>query len=198
MQTEFEAKFLGIEKEILRNKLQEADALLLYPEVLMQRVCLDFPDKSLRAKSAWVRLRREFDKITLTYKVSPERTIDGTKEIEVEVSDFDQTRNFLKAIGMVEKSFQETKREEWILDGVHIMIDEWPWIPPFIEIEGESTDAVQRIASKLGFDWKDAKFGSVEIAYQEVYDVTVDEVNNWKEIKFIDVPEWLIVKKHEN
>lgn len=191
MQTEFEAKFLDIDKDDLRERLKENGAKLLYSEMLMQRVCLDFPDKSLRAKSAWIRLRKEFGKVTLTYKVSPERTIDGTKEIEVEVSDFDQTRAILSAMGMTEKSFQETKREEWILDDVHIMIDTWPWIPAFVEIEGESAEAVQAVSEKLGFEWNEAKFGSVEIAYQQIYDVTDDDVNNWKEIVFGDVPEWL-------
>ena len=42
---------------------------------------------------------------------------------------------------------------------------------------------------------KDAYYGSVEIVYQQLYDVTEDEVNNWPEIKFIDVPEWLTAKQ---
>ena len=38
---------------------------------------------------------------------------------------------------------------------------------------------------------EDAEYGSVEIVYQQIFDVTEDEINYMPEIKFTDVPEWL-------
>jgi hypothetical protein len=35
----------------------------------------------------------------------------------------------------------------------------------------------------------------VETAYQAVYDVTEEEINSWKEIRFIDIPAWLSSKR---
>jgi len=32
-------------------------------------------------------------------------------------------------------SYQETRREKWMLDDAEVTIDTWPWIPTFIEIE---------------------------------------------------------------
>ena len=37
----------------------------------------------------------------------------------------------------------------------------------------------------------DAEYGSVAIAYQQVFDVSEDDINYMPEIKFTDIPEWL-------
>lgn len=195
MITEYECKFLDINQESLKEKLEAEGAVLIYPEFKMERVCFDFADKSLREKNAWVRVRKEHNKTTVTYKTSTKDSIDGAQELEVEVSDFDQMISIFKKIGMVEKSFQETRREEWVLDGVHIMIDEWPWIPPFVEIEGENEEKIKQTALKLGFDWNNAKFGSVEVVYQNYYKVSKDEINSWEKILFSEIPVWLLEKK---
>ena len=64
-------------------------------------------------------------------------------------------------------------------------------MPSFIEIEGPSAEAVEKLANELGFKMEDAEYGSVEIVYQQIFDVTEDEINYMPEIKFTDVPEWL-------
>ena len=64
-------------------------------------------------------------------------------------------------------------------------------MPSFIEIEGPSAESVEKLANELGFKMEDAKYGSVEIVYQQIFDVTEDEINYMPEIKFTDVPEWL-------
>lgn len=46
------------------------------------------------------------------------------------------------------------------------MIDEWPWLKPFIEIEGETEEVIKATAEKLGLSWSDAVFGDVMVAYQ--------------------------------
>jgi len=39
-------------------------------------------------------------------------------------------------MGLRQKAYQETRREVWkINDEIEIMLDEWPGISPFIEIE---------------------------------------------------------------
>ena len=54
---------------------------------------------------------------------------------------------------------------------------------------------VKDISSKLGFDWQYALHGSVEVAYQQYYDVTEEEVDEWETITFIPVPKWLKIKE---
>lgn len=195
MQTETEAKFLDIDKEALRELLKKNGATLVHEERLMQRKNFDYPDARLEAIGGWVRVRNEGDKVALAYKQVVDRTIDGTKEISVNVDSFDKTCDFLTAIGLANKSYQETTRERWELDGVEVTIDTWPWIPSFVELEGVSEEALKSVAEKLAIDWSTAMHGSVETAYQKYYTVSIEEVNSWKTIAFGPVPEWLEVHR---
>jgi len=195
MQTEIEAKWLDVDKYKIRNKLKQAGAKQVHPERLMTRRNFDYPDGRLEKISGWVRVRDEANKITLSYKQMNDRSIHGTKEVDVVVNDADAVCEFLKSIGLEQKSFQETKRESWMLDDIEIEIDTWPWIPSFVEIEASSEDKVFQVAKQLGLTPEDALHGSVEIAYQALYDVTEEEVNGWENISFIDTPGWLLEKK---
>ena len=40
-----------------------------------------------------------------------------------------------------------------------------------------------------------ALHGSVETAYQDLFDVTEDEIDSWEEITFIPVPDWLEIRR---
>lgn len=195
MQTEIEAKFLDIQPDFIRAVLKKNKAVLLHAERLMRRKNFDFPDKKLERIGGWIRVRDEKDKITLSYKRVTKRTIDGTKEISVVTDNFDATCNLLIAIGLDCKSYQETKREKWILHGVEVTIDTWPWIPAFVELEGKSEAQLKVAAFKLGLDWAKALYGSVEIAYRACYTVTEKEIDSWENITFIPVPDWLAVRK---
>ena len=195
MKTEIEAKFLDIDGKELRNKLKIVGAELAHSERLMKRKVFDFADNRLRKIGGWVRVRDEGDKITLSYKQLNDRTLHGTKEINVVVDDFEQTCQFLSVLGLGQKSYQETKREKWTMGNSEITIDTWPWIPTFLEIESPTEEEVKSIAKKLGFDWKDALHGSVENAYQKHYNVTEDEIDGWETITFVPVPDWLEEKR---
>ena len=194
MQTEIEAKWLNINVAALRLKLAGAGATLVQPERLMTRRIYDYPDMRLEQSGGWVRVRNEGDKITLSYKQLSDRTVLGTKEVSVVVDDFDATCHLLEAIGMKSNSFQETKRESWKLGNVEIELDTWPWIPSFIEIEAPSERELNNTAQKLGLDYAEALHGSVETAYQAVYNVSEAEIDGWAEIRFVDVPAWLLLR----
>ena len=60
----------------------------------------------------FIRVRDEGDKIVMTYKnISDDHSILGTKEVNVEVRDYDNAILFLKGCGLTAKAHQETKRE---------------------------------------------------------------------------------------
>jgi len=111
------------------------------------------------------------------------------------VNDFEATDKLLKIIGFEEKSFQETKREKWTLGESKITIDTWPWIPTFVEVESPDEATVKKLSGLLGLRFAEALHGSVEVAYQKYYDVTEDEIDDWSEITFIPVPDWLEAKR---
>lgn len=198
MQTEIEAKFLSVDHAELREKLKLLGASCEQPMRQMRRKNYDHPDGRLGTEfNGWVRLRDEGDKITLSYKQLNDRTLHGTKEVTLTVDDYEATDSFLQAIGLEPNSYQETKRESWRLGDVQIELDEWPWIDPFIEIEGPNESAIRDAVEKLGLSLNNAVYGSVEIAYQAVYDVTEDEIDGWQKITFTPVPSWLESKRRK-
>lgn len=195
METEVEAKWLDIDVEELRKKLLAVGAELVFPKRLFTRKVYDYSDKALSKKGAWVRVRDEGDKITMSYKQLDDRSLHGTKEVNVIVNNFEAACSMLEALGLTSYAYQETKRESWKLDDAEIEIDTWPWIPTFVEIEAKSEESVKNAAKKLELNFADALFGSSEPAYMAVYDVTEEEVSSWPEIRFSKVPDWLLEKK---
>lgn len=197
MQTEIEAKFLEIDTGKLRKRLISSGAKQEHKEILMRRKTFDDIKMSLAKIGGWIRVRDEGAKITFSYKQLNNRTLHGTKEISVDVDYFEKTCDLLESIGFKQKSYQETKREKWILNNVEITIDTWPWIPTLVELEAQNEDDLRKVARLLGFDWQEALYGSVETAYQKYFDVTEEEINTCKKIVFSPLPEWL-EKKRKN
>lgn len=195
MQIELEAKFLDVSPDEVRAKLRMHGAKLVHPERLMRRKAFDDSHGHLNQNRAWVRVRDEGDKVTMSYKQSDEDTLHGTQETVLTVDDFDRACAFLEEVGLVVKSYQETRREKWMLDSVEITIDTWPWVPTFIELEGQSEDDIKLAARALGFDWRAVMHGGVTPIYQRYYDVTHEEVNTCPKIVFEPVPEWLAAKR---
>lgn len=197
METEIEVKFPDVDIDELRARLHREGASLEYPERLMRRKIFDFPDRGLYKMNGWARVRDEGDKITMSYKQLEDRSLHGTKEVNIVVDNFDKACAFLEVLGLETRSFQETKRETWTLGGAEVTIDTWPWAPPFIEIEGPTEFVVRDVSATLGYDWKDAMHGSVETVYQMHFDVSDAEIDSWEEITFVPVPEWLEAKRKQ-
>ncbi|MBR2708726.1 class IV adenylate cyclase [Candidatus Saccharibacteria bacterium] len=192
MKNEIEAQFLDIKKDEVRSKLKEIGAKLVKPEILMRRTIFD------TGLHSFARVRDEGGKIVMTYKnVSDDHSILGTKEVNVEVGDYNDAILFLEGCGLRIKARQETLREIWVYGDVEICIDTWPWIPTFIEIEGPSEELVWETARKLGLKKSQAKFGSVDTTYQHYYGVDPEVINyDTPEILFnMDPPVWTKKKK---
>ncbi len=197
MKAEIEGKWLDVDHEALRRRLRELDGVCERPETHMRRKNFDTPDRRLEKIGGWIRVRDENGQVTLSYKQLNERTLHGTKEVVVVVSDFDKACEFLADIGFQAKALQETKRETWKLNGVEVTLDTWPWIPPFVEIEAETEAQVRATAQALGLAWEKALFGSVEIAYRQYYDVSDAEIYNCPHVTFSPVPDWLEKRRHK-
>jgi len=183
MAIEYEATYINVDKDEIRKRLKKAGALLVRSEYLQKRIPFNLP-KEKHEKSKFVRVRDEGDKITLSYKFFDGDKIENQKEICLIVNDFDEAVNLLKEIGCEPKSYQETKRELWKLDNVEIMIDEWPFLEPFVEVEGNSEEEVKKVSKQLGFNYEDALFCPTTKIYQMKYDVTEEIVNSAPQIIF--------------
>lgn len=168
MKAEIEAKFLNVSFDDVRARLKELGAVCEQPMRLMRRVAIE-NDFMRTGKDSFLRVRDEGHRVTMTYKQFDDLSVNGAKEIEVEVSSFEDTVAILEQAGLQAHTLQETKRENWRLGEVEIMLDEWPWLRPYIEIEAPSEEVLHNVAAKLGFDWNDAVFGDVMAAYRVEY-----------------------------
>jgi adenylate cyclase class 2 len=167
MVPEIEAKFLRVDPDDIRSRLKNAGAICKQPMKAMRRVI--FNNDLMQERHAYLRVRDEGYRVAMTYKQFDEMSLTGAKEIEFDVGSYDAAVALLEAIGVRTQSVQETRREIWLLGNVEVVIDEWPWIDPFIEIEGPTEQSVKDAAQLLGFDWSGAAFGDIMTAFRDKY-----------------------------
>ena len=194
MKIEYEATYTNIDKAEIRGRLKAAGAKLVKPEFMMKRIVFDLPAEH-KVPGGWLRVRDEGDQITMSLKTVSGQDITSQKETCFKIDNFDEGVDFFDCLGCQRKSYQESRRELWILDQVEITIDEWPYLEPLVEIEGESEDAVKNISTRLGFDYGQARFCSVDKLYHDKYGTPLHDINfNTKRRTFSDPNPFVIIK----
>lgn len=186
MNIEYEATFENVDKDDVRARLRAAGATLVRPEFLQKRVVFNLP-KGHEIPGGWLRVRNEGDKTTMSLKVVSGDRIEDQKEICLTVDDFDAAVQFLSMVGADRKAYQETKRELWSLGGVDVTIDEWPFLEPFVEVEGKDEAEVRSASEKIGFDYAAALFCSVDTLYARKYGFAEDVFNNHSSLVVFDM-----------
>ena len=163
MAKEFEIKFININKIKIREDLSDLWMKLTQEEFLMKRKVFHIESSK---KREWFRVRLEKDRTTLTYKCIHFEWIEGTEEYEITISNFDEASNILLKAWLKNTSTQENYREIWRNNDVEICIDTWPWLHPYLEIEGSNPEIVKIYSEKLWFSFKDWLFGWSEVVYE--------------------------------
>lgn len=184
MKTEFEVVFSSIDRENTIKKIKDLGWTCTKENTLMKRVVFENPTL---LKDSYLRVRYEWDKITCTYKETREGKLDITSvsELETEVGDFDTIANIFRKLWIRQKSFQEMYREIWQINNeIEFMIDQWPWLKPYIEIEWESEEIVKKYSKMLGFDYEEWLFGSSFQIYEKELGIDFDTMNRMEEITF--------------
>lgn len=147
MPIEHEAKILDIDPDTIDRHILDKGGHKL-GERFMRRYVYDITPG---VDGKWIRLRDNGERTTLAVKEITSDAIDGTQEVEVSVDDFAATNSLLEMLGFTAKSYQETKRISYTLDGAQLELDTWPRIPPYLEIEAASKADVIRVAELLGY-----------------------------------------------
>ena len=177
MKTEYEVRVLEINKDELIKKLESLKAKKI-GEYNQKRYVYDTIPK---ADGKWIRLRTNGKETTLTYKDVTSDKIDGTKEVEVVVSDLETTNEFLNKIGFESKAYQENNRIRYMLDDVELDIDSWPLIPTYLEIEGSSEKSVLDMIDKLELDKSKVTSLDVQSVYEKFYNIDISKI---KDLRF--------------
>src|SRR5262245_1234164 len=148
MPAEYEAKVLDIDPTAMAELILFKGGQIVSAPTLQRRYVYDIVPGD---QSKWIRLRDTGRSTTLAVKEISHDGIDGTYEVEVTVDSIDATNELLGALGFHPKSYQENRRTSFTLEGAQLEIDEWPMIPPYLEIEAASPEEVLRIAGILGY-----------------------------------------------
>lgn len=146
MKTEYELRVLEINHDELIKKLEKLGAKFVF-SAMQQRYVYDFNPK---VENKWIRLRTDGQTTTLTIKNLQNKKIDGTKELEIIVDNFEKANEFLEELGYKNKGFQQNIRTRYILDDVELDLDKWPLIPEYLEIEGPTEESIYNCLKKLG------------------------------------------------
>ncbi|WP_283137790.1 class IV adenylate cyclase [Rhizohabitans arisaemae] len=159
---EYEAKALEVDPEKVRQLIDEAGGEQVSDRQLQRRYVYD-TIPALVGK--WVRLRDTGQTVTLCVKQILSDEVDGTHETEVVVSDFAEAHALLQLAGLAPRTYQENYRTSYRLGAVRLEVDEWPSIPPYLEVEADSEDEVWAAAARLGI----ARESLTSINTTEVY-----------------------------
>ena len=177
MHTEYEVRVLDIDTEKLVKKLEALGAKKIDDFDYKRRIYNFNP----AIDSKWIRLRTDGKKTTLTIKKLENLEIDGTKEIEIEVSNFEETNSMLNELGYTSHTYQENKRTRYVLNDVELDIDTWPYIPTYLEIEGKDEKSVKDMIKLLEVD--ESKVTSIDVqgVFRTFYNI---EISNVPVVKF--------------
>lgn len=173
MAIEYEMRMLEISIEDIVSQLEKLGAKKkgIYHQ---KRYVYDFIPPQ---KGRWIRLRYNGFSTTLAIKEIKSLQIDGTNELEIVVSDFDETNRILQKLGYKPRTFQENFRIEYSLNGVNFDIDKWPLIPPYVEIEGTSEHEVLTAANALNIPQTKLTTKDVDSIYNDVYGIVLDTID---------------------
>lgn len=144
---EYELRVLDIDPRDIKSKLKKLNARHIAERRYRRHVFETIPS----TKGVWVRLRTDGETTTLAVKQISTDKVDGTKEWETKVDDFDTVLDMLHKIGLRSKGYQENNRSEYELEGAQVCIDTWPKIPAYLEIEAQDVPTIEECAKKLGF-----------------------------------------------
>ena len=171
---ETEAKFYVKNLRKIELRLQELQAQLIQPRIHETNLRFDNANNDLRNAYRVLRLRQD-EKAHLTFKgpsTEKEGGILSRQEIEFVVEDFEIAKQFLKALGFKAIVFYEKFRTTYELSEVHIMLDELPY-GEFVEIEGDSVEAIRNTINLLGLNWDAA----VKAGYHALFEKVAEKYN---------------------
>ncbi len=171
MKTEIEARLLECDVHSMIQKLESLGAKKV-GDWLQVRNCYDF--NPVRENS-WIRLRTNGKETTLTIKEIGSSKIDGTKECEIVVSDFDTANEILNKLGYGVRTTQENRRIQYNLQGVEIDIDFWPMIPTYVEFEANSEEQIKNICEQIGVSYNNLTSLDVQSIYLQ-YGIDLNKI----------------------
>ena len=158
---ELEAKILDVDHAALAAKLGALGARKAWERDMETRFYKN------AERTAGLRVRREGDAWVLCAKRRLDAGDGAAKEAleyETAVADPDALGKILEVAGFTKVKRLTKRRQRWELGGVHFELDAYRNLPPLLEIEAPTQDALVAAARSLGYAEADLKpWGLAEV-----------------------------------
>lgn len=147
--------------------------------------------------SKWIRLRQTGNETTITIKKivdsKGEYELDAVEELEFDVPDIESGKQFLEDLGYFFARHQIKMRIAYEYNNTEIVIDKWPKLAPYIEVEGPTKEEIVETVEMLGYSETDVIVINTDDVYlREGIDIYAEE---YSDLSF-DENEQLEVKKY--
>ena len=153
---EIELKFLEINITDWRRRLKQLGAKLLIKRQLVTDIFF-VPVGERKVKFSTFRLRRIGQNRFLTMKFKVQNKKFAVRdEFEIGVTDFETTKTIVLNAGFKILYQREKYREEFQLGHFKVEIDEYPGVPPYLEVEVHQAKEFAPALKLLGLNIKDA------------------------------------------
>ena len=167
---ELETRILDIDVDNIREILIKNNAKKVKSENQINDI-YDFEDGRLLAKKGYARIRTVNDKINnktvyymTTKKMISQDVFKVMEENETIIDDKEMGEGIFKSLGLILKESNKKYRESYSLFDslIEIDINDKSFCPfPYIEIETDSKDNLNKIVSLLGYTLKDTNSDTI-------------------------------------
>ena len=152
---EVEVKILEVDRDRIEAVLANRGAKKVF-DGNIQTMLFDFKDGSIVKGKDVLRLRKEGERVELTYKkVKFTKKAKVAEEYSVRVSNLETTKEILENLDLTVIENILKHRTSYVLDHVRFDIDryleDFEHIPEFMEIEAENIEVIHKYAGLLGF-----------------------------------------------
>jgi adenylate cyclase class 2 len=177
---EIETKVLEVNRDDIAEKLKSLGA----KETQNTRLTVDWysvPGTHSDAHPWYLRIRKTTDgKSEISWKSLP--TIVGntrqSKEINLDISDFENGKKLLVAIGLENYAHQEKDRHSFAFKDWNFDIDTYPNMPTYLEIEGQSVEHIKEAMDLLGLQNHESISEGERKLIEQKYKL------NWNDMRF--------------
>jgi len=172
---EFEVKVLDVNPVATRKMLESHGCTLVHGPKLLKRSVFHLCDRSVKG---YGRVRDDGKSVSITCKLY--KNPDYPEEYEVTIHDsYDEGCKLVEALGLTKKAEQESIREKWSHPIAHeITIDIIPGLPPYMELDCETEENLEKLKKLLDVDESKIRTGAYDKTYNEYYGIPVDVINN--------------------
>jgi len=189
MPKEYEFRFTEYVKSDIIKKILKMEGTQIHKAIIYEYITFMHP---LNEKNTYIRVRKEFDKITFTYKKNTDKKF--ADEYEVNISEYDTFIKILYMLGFKKAYSIQKLREKWITKGcTEIVFDTYPALPEIMEVECETLDDLNKMMKKL--DLKEEKYYNM---YRKLYGIDQKKKKKLADLTFETVNDLFIKKIRYN